>query len=674
MITRGGTAKILDFGLARLVTSDLTRSNLMLGTMSYMAPEQLRNESIDQRVDVFAVGVVMYELFTGQRPFHGESLASSIYQVLEEDPLAVDQCNPSIPPELGPIVARALAKNRDERYPNMHELGQDLAEVQLALPDDLSAAPLHAPDASSDFEPTVLRDTPRALIHRTTPSPRPRTPTPGRPPSSGSRPSSARSQQPPASAPPAAAAPEVRSWRPRAPIVALAAVVLMLAVVATALLWRDRGDAASQATAPAPGVAAKNQQQAREHHARGRKALEANDYDTAVREARAALDAWPGYADAQQLMTDVETRTAKIEKDTREARRLYDAGRLEEAARAVDSVLNVQPDNAEARELMAQLSSNAQLSANARRESADLALRRLTQARDQATAAEARQHAPKTYAAARRAESEGRRRYSDGDYAGAATELSESSRLYRTAAADARRLVAEREQREAEAAEARASAELARRITTAREIYESRRSEAVAAGAPSRAAAAYNAALQLASNAARHEGEDAAIGEYEQAADMMADAQRQAVEAADRERAQAAQTTKPPAASPPPPSTPAGPPEPAHDELIREVLRQYVAALESRDLARLKRVWPSLSGAQERAIREDFGNAREIDVTIDNERIDIAGDSATVTCLRHYRLETRDNHTLQQETRTTIALRKTGRDSWIVDSIRYEQP
>src|SRR5688572_14739842 len=79
IVTRAGSAKILDFGLARLVSSDLTRSNLMLGTMSYMAPEQLRNEPIDQRVDIFAVGVVMYELFTGLRPFDGESLASAIY-------------------------------------------------------------------------------------------------------------------------------------------------------------------------------------------------------------------------------------------------------------------------------------------------------------------------------------------------------------------------------------------------------------------------------------------------------------------------------------------------------------------------------------------------------------------------------------------------------------------
>ena len=174
MVTRSGAAKILDFGLARLISSDLTRSNLMLGTMSYMAPEQLRGESIDQRVDIFAVGVVLYELFAGRRPFEGDSLASAIYKVLEEEPPAVHEVNPSVPLELSQIVTRALAKDRDQRYQSMDEVARDLMAAQATVSSDTDTPAPTAAAAllSSDMEPTVLRETPTPIVRRT-PTPRP---------------------------------------------------------------------------------------------------------------------------------------------------------------------------------------------------------------------------------------------------------------------------------------------------------------------------------------------------------------------------------------------------------------------------------------------------------------------------------------------------------------------
>jgi len=74
-ITDDGQVKILDFGLARLVTSELTRSNVMVGTVSYMAPEQLRGEKTDHRSDIFSIGVVLYEMFGGRKPFQADSFA-----------------------------------------------------------------------------------------------------------------------------------------------------------------------------------------------------------------------------------------------------------------------------------------------------------------------------------------------------------------------------------------------------------------------------------------------------------------------------------------------------------------------------------------------------------------------------------------------------------------------
>jgi ketosteroid isomerase-like protein len=115
-------------------------------------------------------------------------------------------------------------------------------------------------------------------------------------------------------------------------------------------------------------------------------------------------------------------------------------------------------------------------------------------------------------------------------------------------------------------------------------------------------------------------------------------------------------------------------PELPAERVIEGVIRQYVAALEARDLGALRRVWPSLGGAQEKGIRDNFENARAIEVTIENQQIEVGGDTATVTCLRRYGIETRDGHRNQADTRTVIGLRKTGRGTWVIDNIRYEQP
>ena len=95
-VTDDGGVKILDFGLARLITSELTRSNTMVGTVNYMAPEQLRGERADHRADIFSFGVLLYELLGGRRPFQGDSAASTMYKILHETPKALDELDPAI--------------------------------------------------------------------------------------------------------------------------------------------------------------------------------------------------------------------------------------------------------------------------------------------------------------------------------------------------------------------------------------------------------------------------------------------------------------------------------------------------------------------------------------------------------------------------------------------------
>ena len=95
------------------------------------------------------------------------------------------------------------------------------------------------------------------------------------------------------------------------------------------------------------------------------------------------------------------------------------------------------------------------------------------------------------------------------------------------------------------------------------------------------------------------------------------------------------------------------------------------AALEARSLPALKQIWPGLGGAQERAIKTEFDNARRISVTLDSPRIDVSGDTATVVATRHYSLATVDGHELRSDARSTFQLRA-AEGGWVIESVRFE--
>ncbi|HSV16207.1 MAG TPA: serine/threonine-protein kinase, partial [Tepidisphaeraceae bacterium] len=170
-ITDAGVVKILDFGLARLVTSELTRSNMMMGTINYMSPEQIRGEKIDHRADVFSTAVVLYELLSGRRAFDADSFAATLYKILQEFPEPLQQIDPTIPSELVHIVERGLAKPRDERYQHMSEMLLDLAVFRQQL------AGMDSP-AGGRLAPTELRTPSDRVFPVTPPIPLPPVATP----------------------------------------------------------------------------------------------------------------------------------------------------------------------------------------------------------------------------------------------------------------------------------------------------------------------------------------------------------------------------------------------------------------------------------------------------------------------------------------------------------------
>ncbi len=147
MLRRDGYVKVLDFGLAKLteryeVGSDSeaptfhifsTHSGLMVGTTNYLSPEQARRQEVDERADIWGLGVVLYEMITGRMPFTGETPSHVIVAIMETEPTPLTRFLPGAPPELEWIIRKALRKNREQRYQTVKELLNDLDDVKQKL-------------------------------------------------------------------------------------------------------------------------------------------------------------------------------------------------------------------------------------------------------------------------------------------------------------------------------------------------------------------------------------------------------------------------------------------------------------------------------------------------------------------------------------------------------------
>lgn len=164
MITPGRDVKIMDFGIAQIPAGSRTQLGTVLGSPQYMAPEQVAGGTTDGRTDIFALGVVLYEMLTGTLPFNGDNLSAIMYKVLNEDPAPPSTLNPRVPPFFDRIVSRALAKRPRDRYQTAGAFARDLRAGDGAPPDAerLPAAgmtpipPWRAGRAQAGHEATVV--------------------------------------------------------------------------------------------------------------------------------------------------------------------------------------------------------------------------------------------------------------------------------------------------------------------------------------------------------------------------------------------------------------------------------------------------------------------------------------------------------------------------------------
>ena len=563
-ITDEGVVKLLDFGLARMVASELTRSNMMMGTLNYMAPEQVRGERTDHRADIFSVGVVLYEMLSGRKAFQGDSFATTLYKILQEVPEPLLKIDASLPSDLVWLVEKALAKPRDERYQDLSDVARDLVIIRQHLtgPDAIApagsaTAPSRAP---SDPPSPRLRRTPSDV--RSTPdrveADAPRTPRPG----SGSRASTSPSGGGLASEA-ATVAHQLPDAEPRPrPRAALAIVALAIVALAAVGVWFTFGRSSEPESQSQPPTSA---------------ALPA--------EPRQALPPPPASAAPK---TDDRAAT--------------------EAPKEV--------------------------SVESQRRSANDARTRMQQAKATARQAGSVATGSSSFAAGAAAEREGNRLYQGRQFSEAAAKFYEASGLFRSA-------------------ELTPTAPVTARPAPAPPEQQPTRTQAEpTATQPPQPASPGGATPPQATPT---------------------------VPAAETP------VQLPPTSAPrvPPAPTPAprqveapitaaeGQSSPQAENGVRDLLRRYEQAMESRSLEAIRRVWPGLSGSQEDALRREFQQTRRIEVDVDDPHITLTGNTGTVTFIRRYHLTTVDGQRLDRNSRTTMSVRRTGAD-WVIDRVNFE--
>jgi serine/threonine-protein kinase len=143
MIDAAGHAKLADFGVARVTDAgdqgEATRAGAMVGTPSYMSPEQIQGQTIDRRTDIFSAGILFYQLLTGQKPFEGTGMGLAM-KIVQDDPVPPTKLV-QIPPVIDSVVARALAKEADKRYQTARAFAADLKLILEGKPPKEAAAP-----------------------------------------------------------------------------------------------------------------------------------------------------------------------------------------------------------------------------------------------------------------------------------------------------------------------------------------------------------------------------------------------------------------------------------------------------------------------------------------------------------------------------------------------------
>jgi predicted Ser/Thr protein kinase/tetratricopeptide (TPR) repeat protein len=377
-----GQVKILDFGLARLGASELTKTGTVMGTPHYMSPEQVRGQKADARSDVFSLGAVFYELLSYHRPFDADSVHDVLFQILEHEPEPIRKWAPDVPAALVDVVERALAKDPAHRYADAGEMARGLAEARDAIAGETIVG--GSAGASTIFQAgdaTVVEPAPTAVVrgataltlarspNRATPGPMPRTVRP----------------DPTVAGGPATQAPVGAG--PSRPLLLGAAAVLVVAAAAGGIVWMRSRAAAQVPPAPAGGEQASltdvyvtNQVEL------ARADLANRDYEAAARRAEDVLKLTPASAAARAVLDQARENQRQIAEAVAQARGAFGRGDVAGASAALSRVMALDPRQPVIAELSAALKQHFRPQAEDGRRQAEGARRAAEEARATALA------------------------------------------------------------------------------------------------------------------------------------------------------------------------------------------------------------------------------------------------------------------------------------------------
>jgi serine/threonine protein kinase/tetratricopeptide (TPR) repeat protein len=571
-ILPNGQVKIMDFGLARLGSSDITKTGMVMGTPNYMSPEQVRGERVDERSDIFSIGAVFYELLTVHKPFHADSMHAVLFQVLENDPEPPRRWVPNLPPVLVDLVEKALAKDPADRFQHTTEMLEAVRQARLVIPPDVANSSMVLADQTA---PTLSSDRPRsdpgsgsgsgrtglsvsrrgrtALGSRMSPVPAPsRTAKPADLPPTllGQAPTqmeaalrSGRGPLPGQTTP---------SGGHRSPLM-LAAGGLGLLLVAGGAVWMMRPRAEGKPDTTGAQVGALKGQLLSSQLQLSQKAFDGKDYKNALSHAQEALKVDPGSAEARQAEQRAREALAALEATATAAREALDAGDYASAARGLEQLLSLDPNHPAAADLSSRLNGHFRSQANDARRSARDA---------QAAAEKARARSLPDYSAAASAARDGESAFGRGEYAVAA-----------------------------------------RKWLDARDGFERARREVESATPP-----------------------PTTLPPTTTLATPPPTTQPPVTQPP---------ATQPPATTPPTTAPPPTQPPPVNEEpAIRRTVTEYGRAIEQKDLALFRRLKPNLTKDEEHRLKAAFDAAPAERVHIEIEDLKVAGSRATVRLTR----------------------------------------
>jgi serine/threonine protein kinase len=634
--------KLMDFGLARLASSDMTKSGLILGTPNYMSPEQVQGKRVDARSDVFSLGAVFYELLSYQKPFAAESIHATMFKVVqcERDPLT--KWVPDLPRPVVDLIDKALQKEPTNRFQNADEIREALRVLRQEIGNATGSV---LSNWSPDLQETVV-----AAASDSAPS----SPSGARSGSSGRQVRTLRGSQVAGSR---AGGEGTIRW---------VGIGLAIAALVAGGYWLLSGKSADNPGGSSAEIDALSQALVQSQLELAATNLEAKQYSAALAQAERVLSNDPLNAEALRIQDEVQSVLSELDAAVAEARDALARSQPEEAATALDKVLSIDSSHPLAGELSAQLNSHF-------RSRAEAARAEVSRARQEAEAAGAA--SLREFQNADRIAAESERDFNQGQFAMAAQKLMQA----RDGFAQAGRSARERAAAESQVTSAARTETEALSREWASLLQEN-------GDASTRRQPAFRTASSQASEAERlAAGQDysAASRAYRQAIAGILEAKEQALrdqargaqqaqqvqEARQTERARAAAAPPPAATTPPATATPApaAPQVNQDEEAIRRVIAEYARAIESKDIELFATVKPNLSRDERGRLEASFRAVDSTGIDIDITSIEIQGPGATVRLNRRDTISAGgDQQTHQSEQIMVLAK---GPNGWVIEQI-----